>query len=99
MLGSIELAGDQAAVPTENRLGFGDTGNLGEKITAETSADFSERSALDIGERHFRWQMRAQDPILGDEVLALEEKTLIHQTCRIRQQPHPTIVLHAESIW
>jgi hypothetical protein len=52
MLRSVELAGDQAAVPAENRLGFGDTGDLGASLRPRRLADFSERSPPDIGERH-----------------------------------------------
>ena len=41
MAGSVELAGDQAAVPAENRLGLGDTGYIGEEVAAEAFTDFS----------------------------------------------------------
>ena len=44
-------------------------------------------------------QVRAQDPILRGQVFALEQQALIHQTCHVRQQPCPAIVLHAESTW
>jgi hypothetical protein len=42
MLGPIELAGDQATIPAEKRLGLGDTGNIGEELPAEPFTDFSK---------------------------------------------------------
>ena len=73
MLGSIELAGDQATIPAEYRLRLGDTGDLGEKFATEASADFGKCAALGVGESDPAGQVRAQDSVLCDEVFALKE--------------------------
>ena len=97
MLGSIELAGDQATVPAENGLGFGDKGHLREELPPKPFADFRQRAPFRVGEPDFAGQVCAENSVLCDEVFALEEKALIHETCHVRQQPRPIIVLHAEA--
>ena len=99
MFGSIELTGDQATVPTENRLGLGDTRDIGKEVAAEPFANFSQCAPLRVGEPDFGGEVRAQDPVLCGEVFALEEQALVHQHCHEGQQPYPAIVLHTESTW
>ncbi len=98
MLGRFELAGDQMTVPAENRLALGNTGDLGEELPPKPFANVSERAPLGVGEPDVAWQVRAEYPILNHEVFALEKEALVHQTCHIREQPRPSIVLHAQSI-
>ena len=99
MLGSIELAGDQATIPAENLLRLGDTGDLGEKFATEASTDFGKCAPLGVGECDPVGQVRAQDSVLCDQVFTLKEQALIHQTCRVGQKLCPGFVPHAESAW
>jgi hypothetical protein len=73
MLGAVELAGDQTAVPAENRLGLGDTSYLGKKLPAKTFANLRKGASLGVREPEITGQVGAQDPILCDQVFALEE--------------------------
>src|ERR1051326_7796952 len=98
MPGSIEFACDQTTIPTEDRLGLGDTGYLGEELATEAFADFSKRTPLGVGEPDISRHVRAKDSILCDQVFALEEQALIHQARDVCQQPRPAVVLHGESI-
>jgi len=99
MFGPIELTGDRATVPAENRLGLGDTRYIGKEVAAEPFANFGQCAPLRVGEPDFGGEVRAQDPVLCREVFAPQEQALVHQTCHVRQQPCPAIVLHAESTW
>ena len=73
MAGSIEFAGDQTTIPAENRLGLGDTRDIGKELAAEPFANFSECTPLGVGESDLAGQVRAQNPVLCDDVFALEE--------------------------
>jgi hypothetical protein len=44
---------------------------------AETLADLSQCAALRVGEPEFCGEVRAEDSVLGDEIFALEEQSLI----------------------
>ena len=73
MFGSIELSGNQATVPAEDGIWLGDTSDLGEELPPEALADFSECAPLGVEEPEVGRQVRAQDPILCNEVFALKE--------------------------
>jgi len=97
MLGAVELAGDQTAIPAENRFGFRDTGHLGKKLPPKAFANVSQRASLGVGEPNLAGQMRAQNPIFCDEVFALEKQAVIHQARHVCQQPCPAILMQVES--
>ena len=65
--------------------GFTTQGYLRQTLPPEPLADFGESRALG-----------AKDSILRNQIFALEEKALIDQASHLRQQPCPTVVLHAE---
>ena len=71
--GAVELAGNEAAVPGEDGIGFGDKGDLLEGTTTEPLADLSESGSLGIGKAHSGWKLRSQDAILSCEVFILEQ--------------------------
>jgi hypothetical protein len=73
MLGSVELEGDETAVPAKYGLGFGDTRDLGEQLAAVAFANVGERAPLAIGAAHVSGEAPPQDTILCDQVFALEE--------------------------
>ena len=85
MLGSVELACDQTTIPAENRLGFGDTCNIGKELAAEPLADFSKCAPLRVGEPESAGQLRAENPVLCDQLFALKEKSLIHEARGVSQ--------------
>ena len=49
-LGAVEFAGDQAAIPRQDGLRFGNAGHLLQMLPTEAFADFSESTALRVGE-------------------------------------------------
>jgi hypothetical protein len=73
MFGSVELRGDQTTVPAANRLGLGDIRDIGKELVAEPFANFSKCAPFCVGETDPAGQVRAQNPVLCDEVFALEE--------------------------
>jgi hypothetical protein len=40
--------------------------------------------------------VRAQYPVLGDELFVLKQELLVHQARNLRQQTRPLVVLHPE---
>ena len=71
MLRAVELAGDQAPIPRQNRLGFGDTSDLRQMFPAQTLGDLCQGSALGIGEPQPTGEVGAENSILRDQVFAL----------------------------
>ena len=50
--GAVEFAGNEPPVPSEDGLGFGDTGDLLKRSATEPFADFSEGGSLGIRKAH-----------------------------------------------
>jgi hypothetical protein len=69
MLGTIELPGDEPAVPGENSFRPGDHGDFGQRFAAPTLADFGQRGPLRIAKVQTIRQVCSQDSVLGDQVL------------------------------
>jgi len=99
MLRAVELAGDQTAIPREDGFGLRNRGYFRQTLPPEPLADFGESRALGVRKPQSSGNVGAKDSILRNQVFALEEKALIDQASHVRQQPCPTVVLHAESIW
>ena len=49
---AVEFSSNEPPVPGEDGIGFGDTGDLLKRSTAESLADFSQGRPLGIGEAH-----------------------------------------------
>jgi hypothetical protein len=49
VLGAIELVGNQPAIPSQNGIGFGHGGDLGQGFAPESLADFSQHESFRIG--------------------------------------------------
>ena len=79
--------------------GFTTQGYLRQTLPPEPLADFGESRALGVRKPQSYGDVGAKDSILRNQIFALEEKALIDQASHVRQQPCPTVVLHAESIW
>jgi len=81
--------------------GFGlpNTAYIRQTLPPEPLADFGESRALGVRKPQSSGDVGAKDSILRNQIFALEEKALIDQPSHVRQQPCPTVVLHAESIW
>jgi len=69
VFGAVEFAGNEPAVPGEDGIGLGDTGDLLKRGPAEPLADFSEGRSLGIRKADPGGQVGAENPILGCEVL------------------------------
>ena len=96
MFRAVEFAGDEAAVPGEDGIGFGDTGHLLERSATEPLADLSKGGSLGIGKAHTSRKVRPEDPIFGDQILILQQEFLIDQAGDVRQEPSPFVVWHEE---
>jgi hypothetical protein len=94
--GAVEFAGNESAVPGEDGIGFGNTGNLLKSSAAESLTDLSERGSFGIRKANTGGKVGSKDPILGCEVLILEQEFLINQPGDVRQQPSPFVVWHEE---
>jgi hypothetical protein len=82
--GAVELTSNEAAVPSKDGIGFGDTSYLLERSATEAFADLSQGGSFRIGKANTGGKVRAQDPIFGDEVLILEQEFLIDQPGDVR---------------
>jgi hypothetical protein len=67
-------------------------------LPPEAIADFSQGAALRVGEPEFSREVGVENPVLRDQVFALEEQALIDQACHVRQQLCPFVIPHEESI-
>ena len=76
--------------------GFTTQGYLRQTLPPEPLADFGESRALGVRNPQSSGDVGAKDSILRNQIFALEEKALIDQASHVRQQPCPTVVLHAE---
>jgi hypothetical protein len=92
--GAVELVGNEAAVPGEDGIGFGDTGDLLERSATEPLADLSKGGSFGIGKAHTGWKVLSQYPIFGDQVFILEQESWIDQPGDVRQQLSPFVVWH-----
>jgi hypothetical protein len=63
VFGAVEFAGNEPAVPGEDGIGFGDTGDLLERRATEPLADLSKGGALGIRKAHTGWKVRPEDAI------------------------------------
>ena len=55
------------------------------QVELPKASDLGEGRPLWIREPQASGKMRAEDPILGDQVFALEEQTLVYQARDVRQ--------------
>ena len=94
--GAVEFAGNEPPVPSEDGIGFGDTGDLLKRSPAESLTDFSQGGSLGIRQAHPGGKVGSENPILGCEVLILEEEFLIDQPGDVSQQASPFVVWHEE---
>jgi hypothetical protein len=95
--GAVELAGNQATIPSQDGLWFGDTGDLLQMLPPEALANLSECAPLRVGKPELSRDVGTEDSILCDQVFALEEHALVNQACHVRQQSHPLVIPHDES--
>ena len=93
-MGAVEFAANEPAVPGEDGIGFGDTGDLLKGGAAESFTDLSEGGSLGIREAHTGGKVGSEDAILGCEVLILEQEFLIDQASDIRQQSRLFVFRH-----
>src|SRR4030095_9717074 len=94
LFGAVEFAGNEAAVPGENRIGFRDASCLLEGSATEPLANLSECGSLGIGKAHTDREARSQDAVFGGEVFVLEQQSLVHEAGDIGQQARPFVFLH-----
>ena len=90
------ICGHEPPVPSEDRLGFGDAGDLLKGSTAESLTNFSKGGTLGIRQAQTRGEVGSEDSILSCEVFILEQEFLIDQPTDVRQEASPFIVWHAE---
>jgi hypothetical protein len=93
-LQAIELLCNQASIPGQDGGGLGHAGNLCQIFPAAALADFGERNSLRIPKPEPGRKLGTKNLILGSEVLALEEQTLVHHCRDARLQAHPFVVPH-----
>ena len=77
--GSIKLAGNQLAVPGENRIGLGHAGHLSQSLAPEPLTKLGQPGSLRIGQAQPSWQVSSEDAVFGSQVLILKKQFLVHQ--------------------
>ena len=87
--GTVELPGNQPAVPRKYCIRSGDAGDLFQSLTAQSLANFGERESLRIRHAQPSRQMRSQDAFLSSQVLVLQQQLLVYEPSYICQQPRP----------
>ena len=95
---SVELLGDESAVPGEDRVRRNDTGHPCEQRPAEAFADLGQRPSLAVGKPEPATNLSSQNAVLGDEVLVPEKKILVHGAGDVGEEAfpgHDAMVAHA----
>ena len=87
--GAVKFPGNEPAVPGEDGIGFGDTGDLLKRSAAEPFTDLSEGGSFRIRQAHPGGKVGSEDAILGCEVLILEQEFLIDQPGDVRPTDEP----------
>jgi hypothetical protein len=64
LLGAVEFASDQFAIPGKNRVRLGDARHLPKSLPAETFADLSQSCSFRIRQPHARRKKSFQDAVL-----------------------------------
>ena len=94
--GSVELLCNELSVPSQNGVGFGHAGYLGQSLAPESLPDLGKRGSLRILKAQTPRQLCPQDAIFGGQVFVLKKQFLIDQTGYVGQQADPAILFHAE---
>ena len=91
VFGAMELVGDELPIPSEDRVGFSDAGDLSQHFALP---DLGESGALGIAQPQFRRKLRPQNTILCGQKFVLQQQLLVHRARHVRQQSKPLLVLH-----
>ena len=92
-LGAIEFRGHQFPIPSQNGVGFGDTRHVRQSLSSQPAADLGQRRTFGIGQPKSAGQVPSQDPILGGQILVLQQQFLIDQAGDVRKQTCPVVFL------
>ena len=84
MLRAVELAGNQTTIPGQDGIRFGNAGHFHQIFPAQAFSDLSQGRAFGVGEPQTPREVGAEDSILCDQVLALEEQALVHRASDVR---------------
>ena len=93
LLGAIEFRGHQFPIPSQNGLGFRDTRHVRQSLSSQPAADLGQRSTFGVGQPKPAGQVPSQDPILGGQILVLQQQFLIDQAGDVGKQTCPVVFL------
>jgi hypothetical protein len=92
--------GNQLAIPSQNGVGPGHGGNLGQSFAPESLADFGQHGSFRIGQAQSGGQVCTQNSIFCCQVFILEEQLeeqlLVDQTGHVGEQTYPLVLFHLD---
>jgi hypothetical protein len=91
---AIEFAGNQLAVPGQNRIRPGHSRHLGEGLAAQSMADLSQHSSLGVRQLQPPLQLGLQDLIFGGQIFGSRKQFLVHRPRDVSQDARP---IHSSS--
>ena len=90
---SRRTCGNQTTVPTQDRIRFGNAGDLRQMFAAETLCDLSKCRAFGVRKPQPPGGVGAKDTVLRNQVFTLEEQALVYQASDVCQEPGPICCL------
>jgi hypothetical protein len=88
-LRSIEFAGDKLAIPAQDGVRSGYSGDVGENLAAQAMTDLAERASLGVRELQPTCQLRLDDAVLGGQIFIPGQQLLIHCSRYVGQDTRP----------
>jgi hypothetical protein len=91
VLGAIEFLGDELSILGQNGIRLGHACHAREGLAPESFYQF-QGGSLRIGQAQSSRKVCAQNPILGRQILILEEQFSVDQTGDVSEQPNPFVL-------
>ena len=86
---TVELFGNQSAVPAQDGFGTNDLRHFLKSLPAESFAELSQGNPVGVIKIQTPLKLVAKDPIFGGQILVPEQQFLIYRTGNVGEQSLP----------
>jgi hypothetical protein len=86
---SVELSGDELAVPAQDGLGLHDLGDLLQRFPTKTLSNLSQTDSLRVGEPQSPFDLISEDSALRHQIFVPKDQFLIHRPSDVCQHSLP----------
>jgi hypothetical protein len=86
---TIELVGDELAIPAEDGVRSGYGGDVGQNLAAQTMTDLAQRPSLAVRQPQPTFQVGLEDAVLDGKILVPRQQFLVHRPRHVGQHARP----------